>query len=81
MSFVGPRPITTPELDHYGLHAQTYLDLKPGITGLWQVMGRTNGCYAERLHLDQTYAQTFGLIQDIKLILRTGLVVLAPTGR
>lgn len=81
MSLVGPRPITAPELDRYGPHAQTYLSLKPGVTGLWQVAGRANGCYDERLQMDQTYAQTMGLFGDLSLIAQTAVVVIRPTGR
>ncbi|MEM8654411.1 MAG: sugar transferase [Pseudomonadota bacterium] len=81
MSLVGPRPVTAPELDRYGPQAPLYLSLKPGVTGLWQVMGRANGCYAERLQLDQTYALRLGLWQDLSLISRTALVLVRPTGR
>ena len=53
MSFVGPRPITRGELEeHYGPHAQTVLSLRPGLTGLWQLMGRSRLTYAKRKRLD-----------------------------
>jgi exopolysaccharide production protein ExoY len=53
MSLVGPRPITRAELEeHYGRSAQTVLTLRPGLTGLWQVMGRSKCTYAQRLRLD-----------------------------
>jgi len=81
MSLVGPRPVTAPELARYGHNSHIYLDLKPGVTGLWQVTARADGCYAQRLHLDQLYAQRIGLLQDLKLIARTALVILRPTGR
>ena len=81
MSLVGPRPVTEPELDRYGPHAQTYLSLKPGVTGHWQVHGRSNGCYAERLHMDQIYASHIGLWHDLQLIWRTAIVLIRPTGR
>lgn len=81
MSFVGPRPVTLPELERYGLHSHVYLSLRPGVTGLWQVMGRSNGCYTERTNMDRAYASSLGLIRDLSLILRTGLVVFLPTGR
>ncbi|WP_299154538.1 sugar transferase [uncultured Tateyamaria sp.] len=81
MSFVGPRPVTLPELERYGPHSHVYLSLKPGITGLWQVTARANGCYTQRLHLDQTYEQRISLLQDLGLIARTALVVVRPTGR
>jgi lipopolysaccharide/colanic/teichoic acid biosynthesis glycosyltransferase len=53
MSFVGPRPLTQTELNiHYGLSAGTVLSAKPGLTGLWQVMGRNRLSYPQRLRLD-----------------------------
>lgn len=81
MSLVGPRPVTEAELDRYGSDRQVYLKLRPGVTGLWQVTGRSNGCYDERLNLDREYAAGLGLGLDMGLILRTSLVLLRPTGR
>lgn len=81
MSLVGPRPVTLAELDRYGAQRASYLRMRPGITGLWQVKGRGNGCYTERLALDQAYAQTQSLPLDLRLILRTALVLFWPTGR
>jgi lipopolysaccharide/colanic/teichoic acid biosynthesis glycosyltransferase len=81
MSFVGPRPITEGELARFGLHAQTYLSLKPGVTGVWQVRGRSNGCYEERLRMDQSYALRISLWRDLFLILCTAFLVVWPTGR
>jgi lipopolysaccharide/colanic/teichoic acid biosynthesis glycosyltransferase len=53
MSFVGPRPITRDELDrHYGPHLAEVLQLRPGLTGLWQVMGRSRLTYSRRMKLD-----------------------------
>lgn len=81
MSFVGPRPITASELDRYGAFAPTYLSLKPGVTGHWQIHGRSNGCYQERLKMDVFYAANINLLRDLSLILATILVVIQPTGR
>ena len=81
MSLVGPRPITWSELDRYGPHADAYLSLKPGVTGHWQVHGRSNGCYTERLQMDRTYARQIGLWRDLGLILSTARVLVRPTGR
>ena len=81
MSLVGPRPVTQAELTRYGADRFVYLSLRPGVTGLWQIMGRSNGCYDERLRLDLTYAASLGLLPDLGLILRTALVVIRPTGR
>ncbi|MEL7091886.1 MAG: sugar transferase [Pseudomonadota bacterium] len=81
MSLVGPRPVTEEELGHYGALRGTYLTLKPGVTGPWQVHGRSNGCFKERLDLDQGYASDMGLWRDLSLIAQTSLVLLRPTGR
>jgi len=80
MSFVGPRPVTAEELERYGPERGSYLILRPGITGLWQVLGRQDGCYDKRVHFDCIYNSTLGWISDIKLILRTGLCLLKFTG-
>lgn len=81
MSLVGPRPVTRKELGRYGPHTGAYLNLRPGVTGVWQVCGRANGCYAERLQMDQSYANTVGFLLDMVLLLRTGKVIFRPTGR
>lgn len=80
MSFVGPRPVTTEELDRYGRDRGAYLALRPGITGLWQVYGRQDGCYEKRVHLDRTYNISLGWIVDINLIIRTGSCLFKFTG-
>ncbi|UWS06140.1 sugar transferase (plasmid) [Phaeobacter inhibens] len=81
MSFVGPRPIVRCELSKYGSAAPIYLSQKPGITGLWQVSGRNDVSYEDRVSFDIDYLErrTFGF--DIKLILLTGLSVIGRTGR
>ena len=81
MSIVGPRPITAEELDRLGPHRQGYLAMLPGLTGLWQVAGRRDGCYDERIRMDRAYARRIGLWQDLGLIARTARVVVRPTGR
>lgn len=81
MSFVGPRPVTEPELDRYGPDQQSYLSLKPGITGVWQVKGRSDGSYSQRCQMDRYYARRIGLLLDLSLIARTALVFVRPTGR
>lgn len=81
MSLVGPRPVTPSELERYGPHKQVYLSHKPGVTGLWQVFGRDDGCYAQRLQMDLSYARQIGMWRDLSLIARTALVVIRGTGR
>jgi lipopolysaccharide/colanic/teichoic acid biosynthesis glycosyltransferase len=80
MSLVGPRPITVSELERYGANAVEYLSCRPGITGLWQVSGRSNLSYAERVALDTRYVRTWTFMLDIKIILRTFTVVLNRKG-
>lgn len=81
MSFVGPRPIVTAELKKYGSAAGAYLAQKPGITGLWQVSGRNDVSYGERVAMDVDYAKRMTLKLDMELILRTGASVIGTTGR
>ena len=81
MSFVGPRPVTREELSRYGTLAETYLCLRPGVTGHWQVHGRSDGCYKERLRMDARYAQGVNLWRDLVLIMLTVRVFVWPTGR
>ena len=73
MSFVGPRPITAPELDRYGVHSHHYLRQRPGITGLWQVMGRQDGSYEARRAFDVQYSKTTSLRGDLWLLFCTAL--------
>ncbi len=80
MSLVGPRPITREELDFYSPVAATYLDQKPGVTGLWQVHGRHDGCYRTRVWLDRAYLAEKSLLTDLSLIGRTALLPMRPTG-
>ena len=81
MSLVGPRPITVEELPFYGPHRQSYLEQRPGLTGLWQVRGRGNGCYVERVQLDRHYASAQSLPLDLRLLFDTVLCVLRSTGK
>jgi lipopolysaccharide/colanic/teichoic acid biosynthesis glycosyltransferase len=81
MSLVGPRPVQAGELAaFYGAAAQHYLTVRPGITGPWQVSGRNDTSYAERVSLDVAYATRPSLLNDVKILLRTPLAVLARRG-
>lgn len=81
MSLVGPRPVVASELStYYGAAAAHYMAVRPGITGLWQVSGRSDTSYAQRVALDVAYASRPSLWQDIKILLRTPMVVLARRG-
>lgn len=80
MSLIGPRPIVRAELPLYGELLDYYLSVKPGLSGLWQVSGRSNVDYARRAELDAEYVRTWSLWGDIRLILRTIPAVLRRDG-
>jgi exopolysaccharide production protein ExoY len=71
MSIVGPRPVVTDELQRYGLHTSNYCNMRPGLTGLWQVSGRNDTTYDERVELDVSYCINWSFWSDLKIILRT----------
>ena len=81
MSLVGPRPVVAAELTaHYGAAAEHYLSVRPGITGLWQVSGRSDTSYAQRVALDVRYATNPSLLEDVRILLRTPAAVLLRRG-
>ena len=80
MSFVGPRPVVTDELDRYGPSAQAYLAARPGITGLWQTSGRSDTSYENRVELDSQYVSEWSFWMDFMILLRTIPVVLGAKG-
>jgi len=71
MSLVGPRMITPAELRHFHRWRHNLLTVKPGMTGLWQVSGRSDLSYKERVRLDMQYIRNYTIWQDLKLILST----------
>jgi lipopolysaccharide/colanic/teichoic acid biosynthesis glycosyltransferase len=80
MSLVGPRPPLTYELDHYQEWHKRRLSVKPGLTGLWQVSGRSTVPFDEMVALDLHYIQNWSLLLDVKIILRTVPVMLSGLG-
>jgi lipopolysaccharide/colanic/teichoic acid biosynthesis glycosyltransferase len=80
MSLVGPRPITVAELTRYGSVRWHYLSVLPGITGSWQVNGRTNTTYEERVALDREYIEKRSPTLDLKILLQTVKVVITRDG-
>ncbi|RAN32208.1 sugar transferase [Hyphomonas pacifica] len=80
MSIVGPRPIVENEIVKYGEYFQTYCSVRPGLTGLWQVRGRSDTSYDERVALDVEYALTRSFLTDIKIMLLTIPAVLNSKG-
>lgn len=71
MSLVGPRMISPPELERYGRHADELLSVRPGITGLWQVSGRSDLDRGDRVRLDLAYVKTRTLGLDLQLLIKT----------
>ncbi|MEQ8405940.1 MAG: sugar transferase [Oceanicaulis sp.] len=80
MSLVGPRPIVPDEIVRYGDSIRHYYGVRPGVTGLWQVSGRSGTSYQERVDMDRTYAETWTLLGDCGLILRTVSAVISRRG-
>lgn len=80
MSLVGARPVTQPELARYGRHAQAYYAQRPGLTGLWQVSGRNDVSYEDRVAMDCDYLERISLKTDLMLILATIREVLRRRG-
>jgi lipopolysaccharide/colanic/teichoic acid biosynthesis glycosyltransferase len=81
MSVVGPRPIVRKELPRYGDAMEEVLAVRPGLTGLWQVSGRNNLSYGERVQLDVRYARSRNFLLDFAILLRTVGVMLDPSDR
>lgn len=80
MSLVGPRPIVSEELERYGDQTDLYLQILPGMTGLWQVSGRNDTGYEERVALDAWYVQNWSLWYDVAILFKTIDVVLNRRG-
>jgi exopolysaccharide biosynthesis polyprenyl glycosylphosphotransferase len=80
MSIVGPRPPIPYEVEAYELRHRKRLDMKPGLTGLWQVSGRNRLPFEEMVKLDLFYIENWSLLFDVKIILRTALVLLRGDG-
>jgi|SRR5579863_1708299 len=80
MSLVGPRMITAPELEKYGPFKELLLSVRPGITGYWQVNGRQEVAYQERVAMDVHYIENWSLRLDLKILCLTPLKVLKREG-
>ena len=81
MSFIGPRPIVKSEIKKYGKEFGKVFSIKPGISGLWQVSGRNNLTYDKRVELDINYSENINFLLDIKIFIRTIVVILFPFGK
>jgi exopolysaccharide production protein ExoY len=80
MSIVGPRPVTEEELTKYGTFLGAYVACRPGITGLWQVSGRSGTSYEQRVECDTFYARQWSLYLDAKILIVTIPSVLFSEG-
>ena len=80
MSLVGPRPIVAAEIEKYGRGYDLYTRVRPGITGLWQVSGRNNTTYEQRVSLDEYYVHNWSVWLDLYLLIRTFKVVCTAEG-
>ena len=80
MSVVGPRPIVQEEIPYYGNNYRLYTRVKPGLTGLWQVSGRNNLTYEERVTLDEYYVRNWSVWMDIYILATTIKAVLTGKG-
>ena len=80
MSLVGPRPIVQAELKKYGEDVEYFLMVRPGMTGLWQVSGRSDMSYEKRVYLDTWYVKNWSLWYDLVILFKTINVVIARSG-
>ena len=80
MSLVGPRPIVREEIGKYGRRFALYRQVRPGITGLWQISGRNNTTYEERTRLDEYYVRNWSVLLDLYVLFLTGKTVLGAEG-
>ena len=80
MSIVGPRPVTEEELERYSTSVGAYLFCRPGITGLWQVSGRSTTSYEKRVACDAYYAHNWSMVLDAKIIVVTIPALLSTDG-
>lgn len=71
MSLVGPRPVVQSELDYYAGSVRHYLSARPGLSGLWQISGRSETTYAERVRLDRFYVMNWTPWMDLRIIVMT----------
>lgn len=81
MSLVGPRPPISYECDEYRMwHCRRILEVKPGITGLWQTMGRSSTTFDEMVRLDLQYSRNWNVVMDVKILLKTVMAVFSGRG-
>jgi lipopolysaccharide/colanic/teichoic acid biosynthesis glycosyltransferase len=80
MSLVGPRPVIEKEVEEYGENKERFLSVKPGLTGYWQVNGRSNTTFKERMEMELYYVDNRSLWLDIKIFFKTFITVFKKEG-
>jgi len=80
MSVVGPRPIVDDEVRRYGDKIESYDSIRPGVTGLWQINGRNDTTYEERIEMDVEYAENVSVMGDIVILFRSIPAILLRRG-
>ena len=80
MSVIGPRPVVNDEIEKYGNQKAKFLSVKPGLTGYWQVNGRSNTTYEERMKMELYYVANCSLWLDIKIFFKTFITVFKKEG-
>jgi lipopolysaccharide/colanic/teichoic acid biosynthesis glycosyltransferase len=78
MSVVGPRPLVPEEIERYGAAIDRVLTIRPGITGLWQVSGRNDIPYAQRIRIDINYVKRRNFWLDLRIVFKTVLLTIIP---
>lgn len=80
MSLIGPRPVVEEELKEYGYRTSDFTSVKPGLTGYWQVSGRSDVGYPERVDIELYYVYNQSLSLDVKIFIKTILIVITKKG-
>ncbi len=80
MSLVGPRPIVPAEIERYGRYLKYYCQMKPGITGLWQISGRNHISYRRRVAMDVKLCRTLSIPTYFKILVKTPFALLISKG-
>jgi lipopolysaccharide/colanic/teichoic acid biosynthesis glycosyltransferase len=80
MSLVGPRPALPREVAQYDSDTRRRLDVRPGLTGLWQVSGRSNLSWEDTVRLDLFYVDNWSMVQDLAILAKTARAVLGSDG-
>jgi lipopolysaccharide/colanic/teichoic acid biosynthesis glycosyltransferase len=78
LSMVGPRPITQEEIGRYGDFAESLLGIRPGVTGYWQINGRSRLAYEDRIRLDLSYIRSWSLGLDLTILAKTFRTIARP---